>query len=290
MIPLNWFVLTEIQGTWIVMKHEKIEIRIPGYEAAGILYTYFLDNSSEMDPDRKRPLILICPGGGYKGTSDREAEPVAIRFLAMGYHAAVLRYSTSPSEYPLALLQLAASVRYFKRHAQECHVNPERIILMGFSAGGHLAACLGVFWKRRDLFRALGAEPEDVRPAGMILGYPVITSGEFANLPSFRYLLGDRLEEMKAELSLELQVTPDTAPTFLWHTMEDQMVPVENSIMFFMALKKAGVSAELHIYPCGEHGLSLANEETSRAANGFGIQKECESWIDLAEAWLSKYR
>ena len=92
------------------MIHNKIEIKTPGMDATGYLYTYFLDSSIEMRPDEKRPVILMCPGGGYEMTSDREAEPVAMRFLAMGYHVAILRYSVSPVRYPAALLQVAGSV------------------------------------------------------------------------------------------------------------------------------------------------------------------------------------
>ena len=115
----------------------------------------------------------------------------------------------------------------------------------------------------------------------------MITSGEKAHEESFRNLLGEQYEEKKEELSLENQVTPGTPPTFLWHTATDETVPVENSLYFFQACLQQGVSAELHIYPVGGHGLSLANEETCRA-NGIGVQKECQSWIGLAQTWLEE--
>lgn len=271
------------------MIHKKIEIKARGMEAVGNLYTYFLDSSIEMRPNEKRPVILMCPGGGYEMTSDREAEPMAMQFLAMGYHVAILRYSVCPVRYPAALLQVAESVLYLKEHADEYHIDPEKIVVQGCSAGGHLAANYGIAWNSPFLTKLMGMEndPERLRVAGLLLCYPVITSGEKAHEESFRNLLGEQYEEKKEELSLENQVTPDTPPTFLWHTATDETVPVENSLYFFQACLQQGVSAELHIYPVGGHGLSLANEETCRA-NGIGVQKECQSWISLAQTWLEE--
>ena len=271
------------------MIHKKIEIKARGMEAVGNLYTYFLDSSIEMRPNEKRPVILMCPGGGYEMTSDREAEPMAMQFLAMGYHVAILRYSVCPVRYPAALLQVAESVLYLKEHADEYHIDPEKIVVQGCSAGGHLAANYGIAWNSPFLTKLMGMEndPERLCVAGLLLCYPVITSGEKAHEESFRNLLGEQYEEKRDELSLENQVTPDTPPTFLWHTATDETVPVENSLYFFQACLQQGVSAELHIYPVGGHGLSLANEETCRA-NGIGVQKECQSWIGLAQTWLKK--
>lgn len=271
------------------MIHKKIEIKARGMEAVGNLYTYFLDSSIEMRPNEKRPVILMCPGGGYEMTSDREAEPMAMQFLAMGYHVAVLRYSVCPVRYPAALLQVAESVLYLKEHADEYHIDPEKIVVQGCSAGGHLAANYGIAWNSPFLTKLMGMEndPERLCVAGLLLCYPVITSGEKAHEESFRNLLGEQYEEKKEELSLENQVTPATPPTFLWHTATDETVPVENSLYFFQACLQQGVSAELHIYPVGGHGLSLANEETCRA-NGIGVQKECQSWIGLAQTWLEE--
>ena len=271
------------------MIHKKIEIKARGMEAVGNLYTYFLDSSIEMRPNEKRPVILMCPGGGYEMTSDREAEPMAMQFLAMGYHVAILRYSVCPVRYPAALLQVAESVLYLKEHADEYHIDPEKIVVQGCSAGGHLAANYGIAWNSPFLTKLMGMEndPEQLCVAGLLLCYPVITSGEKAHEESFRNLLGEQYEEKKEELSLENHVTPDTPPTFLWHTATDETVPVENTLYFFQACLQQGVSAELHIYPVGGHGLSLANEETCRA-NGIGVQKECQSWIGLAQTWLEE--
>lgn len=270
------------------MIHEKIDISIPGYDEIGQLYTYIIDNSIHMRINQKRPIILICPGGGYCMTSDREAEPVAIQYLSRGYHAAILRYSVNPAEYPVALLQLAASVKYLKENAEKYHIDKNKIILQGFSAGGHLAGCLGVLWNSTELKNAFRIATDELKPRAMILSYPVITSGEFAHKDSFVNLLGKRYEKLKEELSLEKRVNQDTVPTFLWHTTDDELVPVENSLLLFEALKRAGVPVELHIYQHGRHGLSLANYETSEE-NGNMIQKECQSWIELVFTWLKQF-
>lgn len=270
------------------MIHEKIAIHAKGFEEIGYLYTYFLDSSPEMRPNEKRPVVLMCPGGGYEMTSDREAEPMALRFLAMGYHAVILRYSVYPALYPVALLQVAETVKYLKDHAKQYHIDPDKIIVQGCSAGGHLAASYGVFWNEGFLAKAVGVECDYLKPAGLLLCYPVITSGEKAHEGSFRHLLGERYDELKEKMSLENQVTEHTPRTFLWHTVTDDTVPVENSIYFFQALHEKNIPVEMHIYPVGGHGLSLANAETCRE-NGIGIQEECQSWIDLACDWLKTF-
>lgn len=273
------------------MLHETFPIQVEGSLPDTRLVTYILDHAANIKIDA-RPLVLICPGGGYQYTSDREAEIFAMQFLAMGYHAAVLRYSCAPARYPVALTELAASILLIRENAEKWHVNPKQIIVQGCSAGGHLAASMGVFWQESFLAEALGLsadKQECLRPDGMILCYPVITSGEFTHRGSIENLLGDREVELAEKLSLENQVTDKTPPTFIWHTFTDGSVPVENSLMFVSALRRAGVSTEFHMYPCGGHGLGLANR-LSMAANGGGVQEECTSWISLAHTWIeSRY-
>lgn len=269
------------------MIYKEIELNLENYSETGKLRLYLLDAMPSMQDVGKRPLVLICPGGGYEKVSKREGEPIAMRFLAMGYHAAVLQYSVSPSRYPLALLQLASAVAYLKEHAGEYQIDPEKIVIQGCSAGGHLAACLGVFWNRSFISEKLQKKQELFRPAGMILCYPVISSGEFAHKGSFENLLGEQCGLMKDSMSLETQVTEATPRAFIWHSQVDKTVPVENSLLFYQALHKNNISAELHIYPVGEHGIALANFETSKE-HGFGIQEECQSWIMLAEKWMKR--
>lgn len=269
------------------MIHETIKIQAEGSAYEGKLVTYFLGNSPEIEPDRRRPVVVICPGGAYSATSDREAEGIAMQFLGRGYHAAVLRYSTAPARFPEALQQLALAVSMLRERAEEWHIDPDKIVVQGSSAGGHLAASLGVFWKKAFLSERLGKPSEAFRPNGLMLSYPVITSGEKAHMGSFENLLGEESkdQEKRKAVSLETCVTEDVPPTFMWHTATDQDVPVENSLLFFAALHKLGIPAELHIYPVGGHGLGLATEET-KCTNGYGIQAECQSWMSLAGDWM----
>ena len=267
------------------MIHNTYPIQVQGSLPDTRLVTYIQEYSEQIGMDR-RPLILLCPGGGYGHTSDREAEAMALQFLAMGYHAAVLRYSCVPAKYPTALLELAAGMKLIREHAVQWHVDTDRIFVQGCSAGGHLAASFGMFWSEAFVAEAVQAEDKELlRPNGMILCYPVITSGEFAHKGSIENLLGDRLEELAAKMSLENQVTDKTPPAFIWHTFTDGSVPVENSLMFVSALRRAGVSTEFHMYPCGGHGLGLANR-LSMSASGSGVQEECASWISLVHTWI----
>lgn len=270
------------------MRHEVINVQTKT-ETNAKLYTYLLDNSPEMNMERTRPLVLICPGGGYEFTSDREAEAIAIQYNAMGYHACVLRYSVAPAEFPQALCELAWSVAYLREHAHEYAINKDAILVAGFSAGGHLAASIGVYWKEEWLQEQSGFTPQQIQPNGLILSYPVITSGEYAHRGSFESLMGTKKsQELEEYLSLEKRVTSDVPPVFIWHTFEDLVVPLENTLMFVNALRKADVSVEVHIFPNGGHGLGLASKETMVAATGYGVQKHCQSWIRLAGEWIGE--
>lgn len=267
----------------IQLDYAKLNIKHDDYQPK--LYTYVLDNSVEMDPNRIRPAVLICPGGGYSFTSDREAEAIAMQMLSAGFQAFVLRYSCYPSEFPAALLEAATALSMIRKNAAQWHVDPNKIIIGGFSAGGHLAGSLGVLWNRDFVSESLGLTKEEIKPNGMILSYPVITSGEFAHRGSFECLLQERHDEMMDEVSLEKQVDAETVPAFLWHTFEDTTVPVENSLMMAASLRKHHVPFELHIYPRGGHGLGLANDET-RDRNGGCVEACCQNWIELAKTWI----
>ena len=245
------------------------------------LHTYIREQSPVM-PLPPRPAVVICPGGGYAFTSDREAEPIALRFSDLGFQTFVLRYSCVPdTAFPGALLELAASVALVRDHAEEWGIDPDKIYVCGFSAGGHLAASLGVFWDREFVAPNLGRTAADVRPNGMILGYPVISSGKFAHVDSINNVLLDRrTDETWALMSLEKQVTASTAPAFIWHTVADDAVPVENSLMMASALRENGVPFALHITPDGCHGLSLAQAETGM------VEEQLSDWPTWCAAWI----
>ncbi|MCM1193946.1 MAG: alpha/beta hydrolase [Butyrivibrio sp.] len=282
------------------MLHEIFPIQASGSLPDARLITYIQDYHEEIRIDR-RPLVLICPGGAYAYTSEREGEALAMQFLAMGCHAAVLKYSCAPARYPVALTELAAAMALVREHEAEWHVEPEGVIVLGCSAGGHLAASLGTLWQEDFLAEAPGIDRENrkkLRPDGMILCYPVITGGEFAHRGSFENLLGpeegaeERMtdtDSLLRKLSLETRVTAETPPAFIWHTFTDGSVPVENSLFLVSALRRAGVSTEFHMYPVGGHGLSLADRLT-QSWDGGAMQEECTTWISLARTWIeSRY-
>lgn len=268
------------------MRNEQIKIQVEGSGKDVCLETYILGDVMDGARNRKTPLVLICPGGGYAMTSNREAEPIALQFNSMGYQAAVLRYSCAPAVYPTALCEVAQSVKLIREHAEDWNVDAEKIIVMGFSAGGHLAASYGVFWNESWLTEKMQCDKQLLKPNGLVLCYPVISSKEeIAHQDSIKNLLGESYPEMKEQVSLEDKVGKHTPKTFLWHTFTDPVVPFWNSFRFAEALGKAGVPMEYHLYPQGGHGLSLANEQTANE-EGKGVEKVCQSWVTLLRSWM----
>lgn len=242
----------------------------------------------EIDPDIQRPAVVICPGGAYRYLSPREAEPVALVFAAMGFNAFVAGYRVAPHCYPRPQQDAAAAVAWVRAHAGETHTHPDKIAIMGFSAGGHCAASLGVWWPRADLWAELGLTPEQVKPNALVLSYPVITGGEKAHRGSFENLTGSHDLDVHLRYSLETQVTAHTPPTFLWHTWTDAAVPVENSLLFALALKRHGVRAEMHLFPFGEHGASLCNPQTSGTRSPHLNLPDCAQWPRMAADFLHR--
>ena len=266
------------------MRLERIHLNTGG----AYMDCYFLDTSEKLRYSTSRPVVVICPGGGYLRTSDREGEPIAMAFAAQGFHTVVLRYPCAPTRFPTALLCLGEAMLWLRGHAAEYSLNPDQIAVSGYSAGGHLAASLGVFWQEPFMAEHLGCKSEDIRPNAMILGYPVITSGEFAHRGSFENLLGESPSPERLEyVSLEKRVTAATPPAFLWTTYTDEIVPMENTMLFASALRTAGVPFELHVYSIGEHGLGLAGKVTENHL-GERVCPACEGWVTLACAWLHR--
>lgn len=232
--------------------------------AAGRLLCLANPTSMEVSRDRKRPAVLVLPGGGYGFTSDREAEPVAFRFLAQGYAAFVLRYSIAPLAFPTALREACLAMRYIRENAEEFEVDKGMIAAIGFSAGGHLCGTLGTMYDCPEVSDLGSAEL--LRPDALGLCYPVALSwgptheGSFDNLTR-----GDAA--LRRRLSLDALVRPDMPPVFLWHTRSDDVVPCRNSILLANALADAGVNFALHVYCSGPHGLSNA-DDTVYSAQG----------------------
>lgn len=277
------------------MIYEKIFLKdvFKGIKSDASITAYVRSISSEI-ASFPRASILICPGGGYGSVSKREAEPVALAFVAKGFNAFVLDYSTADRtdpRYPKQLLEASAALAYIRRNSEQYNVKKDAVSVCGFSAGGHLAASLGTLWNESVVEQTLGIEHGENRPDGMILCYPVISGGEFAHRASFDNLIGEQSDEqLLYKLSLENSVGEHTPPAFIWHTLTDATVPVENSFLFANALKKANIPFELHIYPEGVHGLSLGTCETdSSNPEKDRINLHIGSWFELCSAWLSRY-
>ncbi len=224
------------------------------------------------DDEEMRPAIIIVPGGGYAMVSPTEGEIVAKKFYEAGYQAFVLTYTTNMFRIaPLKkqpLQDISRAVRYLRKHAKELHIEENKVACCGFSAGAHLTGSLAVHYRDDSLKNDPWQELSN-RPDAVILSYPVITSGEKAHRESFDLLLGNKASgEELLWASLEKQVTADTPPAFLWQTLTDELVPVENSICFAKACRSMGVSCELHLFMEGKHGMSLADE--AWAANDIG--------------------
>lgn len=245
------------------------------------LICYIPDNSEEIEPYRKRRAIIICPGGSYAKTSDREAEPIALELLSMDCAVCILRYSCAPRRFPKALCELAQSVLFLKENAERFNIDEGKILVMGFSAGGHLAACLGII---PDELEKLGYDEKLIRPAGMILCYPVITSGRYWHKGSFENLLGDELMERSSAFSLEKRVNDKTPKAFIWQTFADRTVPVQNSLLLAEALSENAIPFELHVYPKGKHGLGLGTKISAK--NETYVEKDVQSWVFLLKRWL----
>lgn len=241
----------------------------------GVLTVYLRASVDAMPTVRRRPLVLVVPGGGYNHVSPREGDPVALQFAAAGYHTAVLTYSVdggARDHQPLR--QLNEALALLRAHAEEWHILPDKIAVCGFSAGGHLALSSAVL--------DIPGETAQQRPDAVILGYPVITAGEYAHRGSFAQLAGSSDPAAQAVFTLEDKITPRTPPVFVWHTMEDQTVPVENTLLLLGALRRAGVPCEAHLFEKGVHGTSISTAEVDAADRHRG------HWVQLCLEWLGE--
>lgn len=289
------------------------------------LTTYVLADSPEMLSGKARGAVLICPGGAYLSCSDREGEPVAMAFNAMGYHAFVLRYSVysegkpfTPSfeeiplpkehcQFPKPTLDIAHAMRLINSKAEEWNVDIEKIALCGFSAGAHNCAMYSVYWNKPLVTDVVGTELIGLRPAACILGYPL---SDYVYLTSYmENLKGDDFysQMIKGLFSLSMVsyvgtvqpdmdmckkasparlVDKDTPPTFLWATSEDSLVNVKHSTLMATALAEQGIPFEIHVFEKGAHGLSLATQASS--GNMTEIDPAASEWINLCRTWLDK--
>ncbi|MGN0708341.1 MAG: alpha/beta hydrolase [Faecalibacterium sp.] len=239
------------------------------------LAVYLRDAVDTMPAALRRPLVLVVPGGGYTHVSAREADPVALQFAAAGYHTAVLTYTVGEGAKDYQpLRQIHEALAQVRAHAEEWHVIPDKVAVCGFSAGGHLALSSAVL----DLPGMAAGEQQ--RPNAVVLGYPVISAGEHAHRGSFEMLAASTDRAAQKVFSLEDKITSAVPPVFVWHTMEDTTVPVENTLLLLNALHKAGVRCEAHLFEKGEHGTSISTAEVGCPS------AHRHHWVELALEWL----
>ena len=213
------------------------------------------------------PAVIVCPGGGYAMlASNHEGRQVANYLNSLGIAAFVLRYRLGPRyHHPIELGDAQRAIRTLRAHAAEWQLDSTRIGIMGFSAGGHLAMSASTIFDPGNSNAADVVDRASSRPDFSVLGYPVISmTASWTHLGSKRNLLGDAADRNQArQLSGELNVTKHTPPTFIFQTNEDTVVPAENSLHYFLALRQAGVPSEMHVFEKGEHGVGLANDNAA---------------------------
>lgn len=249
------------------MRQTPIELNVSNQNAqSGVLIPYLVES------EEPRGAVIVCPGGAYEHLAPHEGEPIARWANSLGYSAFVLHYRLA--QHPAPLEDAQRAVQLVRAKASEFNILPEKIAILGFSAGGHLAASAGTFFTSGDSTAKDPIERCSSRPDAMILCYPVISFGPYGHRGSMVNLLGgEPSEDLRERLSLENSVTKETPPCFIWHTADDEAVPVENSLLFARALREKKVPFALHIYPEGRHGLGL----------GEGLEA---SWTELCGKWL----
>jgi len=227
------------------------------------LKVYLHDGPPALANASARPAVIVFPGGGYGAVSPRESEPVAAAFFGQGYQTFVLTYSVGEEHtFEEALAEAGAAVARIRSMAAEWNTHPDQIAVCGFSAGGHLAAAVSV----------MGSE----RPNATILGYPCI----LANMSK------SQKNVLRYDVpSCDEYVDADTPPAYIFHTVSDTLVPVENSLRYADALARAGVPFEMHLFPSGVHGLSLCDGRTSEGM-AFLVNSHVAQWVPLCFAWL----
>lgn len=286
------------------------------------LTTYILDDSVEMLNGKKRGAVLICPGGAYLYCSDREGEPVAMAFAAMGYHAFVLRYSVynenkgvntddnivpdmekpwiekKQVQYPGPVRDVGKAMLCIREHAEEWLVDMDKIALCGFSAGAHVCAMYAVNYDKPVVTEYLGIDGGGIRPAAAVLGYALSDYTVFLGMKQGENALFDACvraysgqlplvdEELAVRLSPCMQVNDHTPPMFLWATAKDQMVDPAQSMKMAMALGTHHIPYELHIFEEGRHGMVLGTYAT--AADEGHLDTGVERWLHMADKWLQK--
>lgn len=266
------------------MRHERIYL---DSECDEVWIETYIANDGDC-----RDALLVIPGGGYSVVCHHsEGEPIALAFAARGYNTFTLNYRAKPGvyQYPTQLIDASRAMLYLRENAKELKINASRIFAVGFSAGGHLCGSLATMYNYKEVVDEFGAErARGIRPDGVILSYPVTTmhgathKGSFENLTGMKY---ENIPEYVAErLSIDTALTSESSPMFVWHTVEDELVPVEGSLILGLALVRNNLPHRISIFPYGPHGLTLSNGVTAK--DEAHIQPMAECWVQQADEWM----
>ena len=248
--------------------------------------TAYLQEPTPRSPWQEFPPLIIVPGGSMTHITTAESEKTAIAFAAKGYQPFILRYTFIHEHtplYPKPLIDLSLAVQCIKEHRSAWHLN-EQLFILGFSAGGHITALYNDYWST-DWLADLTKIPQNIlKPTKIVLGYPVIDLD--AGFPTSQDTI-HQWTDTPAKYQASAHVNNDNVPTFLWHTMDDPFVPVQNTINYSLALKKYHISQEIHLFAHGPHGMDIANQLVSHHPDG--NQPHVAHWITLANEWLLNY-
>ncbi len=265
------------------MLHEKIMLSKTNDNV--YLETYVNDLSQKYN----RKAMLVIPGGGYHAVChEHEGEPIAMAFIPYGFNAFVLHYTVDRSAaFPIQLIEVARAIKHIKDNADRYQIDPDELYIVGFSAGGHLAASAGVLWKMDEVYEAVPMPYGYNRPKGVILSYPVVSPKYKQHFNSFKNMWcndNPDPEDLKKS-AIEEHVDADSAPAFIWHTADDKTVDVRNAFDLARAYADAGVPFEFHVFPNGPHGMSLANHVVDKYSPEV-YDEHVASWVRLASEWI----
>lgn len=279
------------------------------------LTAYIQDSQITYGVYKKKPAMIICPGGAYMIHATRESEPVAIEFMERGFQCFILYYTVGidredpgksinqEARYPRQVLQLMEAMHLIREKAEEWHIDPEQIFVMGFSAGGHVAASLGVRWQDSKLTTQLSFQPrkKELKPAGIVLGYPMLRlnrknffaeqenkEGEKQTILLHKILFGreEPTQEQKENVDLCKFISPQSAPFFIWNSVDDSVVDSSVALEFIKGCMENQVPCEYHLFSNGGHGLSLNNVLTLQEQEQ--IDPAISSWKELAVVWMER--
>lgn len=255
-----------------------------------ILTSYCPDNFTEFSIGKIRKCVLILPGGGYGFISEREGEPIALRFAGNDIACFVLTYTIAPKlKYPNPFVEVFAALSYIRRNASHFHIDVNKIAVLGFSAGGHLAAYCSAYHTSKEYASYLDIPLSEMKINGCLLGYPVISSA-FGHLESIKNITQGN-NDLLDKVSVEKHISSEFPKTFIWHTTFDSVVPLKNSLALAMALHENHVFLEMHIYPMQDHGQALCdatvyNEKDKELLEKIEYNRQ---WVDNAIHFIKEY-